>query len=329
MKIYLSLFLALVTGAVSASSVGGGGGTTLNTKGDIHTTDGTSNAALGVGTNNQCLVADSVQTYGIKWGSCASGTSPLTTKGDVFTFNAAADERLGVGSNGQCLQANSGETTGLIWGTCYTPTFTASSSDTLTNKTLDCNGTGNSCANIDLTADVTDATPIANGGTGQTAKTAAFDALSPVTTAGDLIVRGASANVRLAVGTNSFVPVADSATAAGISWRSPAEGLVEEISGHIETLADKSYILIQSAKYARYVNNITNQCYSGSATGALQIEGTPVTGCTSSEVAFSLTESTDTCSAGNLVAAGETLLLNVTSNSSGTDCKFSVKTTRQ
>lgn len=43
--------------------------------------------------------------------------------------------------------------------------------------------------------------PIANGGTGQTAKTAAFDALSPVTTAGDIIYRDASNNVRLAIGT--------------------------------------------------------------------------------------------------------------------------------
>jgi hypothetical protein len=42
---------------------------------------------------------------------------------------------------------------------------------------------------------------IANGGTGQTTKTAAYDALSPTTTRGDLEVRGATNNVRLAVGT--------------------------------------------------------------------------------------------------------------------------------
>lgn len=38
-------------------------------------------------------------------------------------------------------------------------------SDTLTNKTIDANGTGNSITNIDLTADVIGITPIANGGT--------------------------------------------------------------------------------------------------------------------------------------------------------------------
>lgn len=41
---------------------------------------------------------------------------------------------------------------------------------------------------------------IAKGGTGQVAKTAGFDALSPVTTRGDLIYRDASNNVRLAKG---------------------------------------------------------------------------------------------------------------------------------
>lgn len=41
---------------------------------------------------------------------------------------------------------------------------------------------------------------IAKGGTGQTSKTAAFDALSPVTTTGDLIYRNASNNVRLGIG---------------------------------------------------------------------------------------------------------------------------------
>lgn len=46
--------------------------------------------------------------------------------------------------------------------------------------------------------------PIANGGTGQTAKAAAFDALSPVTTEGDIIVRDGSNNIRLAVGTAEY-----------------------------------------------------------------------------------------------------------------------------
>lgn len=47
---------------------------------------------------------------------------------------------------------------------------------------------------------------IANGGTGQTSKAAAFDALSPLTTAGDLLYGGASGTgTRLAAGTSSQV----------------------------------------------------------------------------------------------------------------------------
>jgi len=43
---------------------------------------------------------------------------------------------------------------------------------------------------------------IADGGTGQTAKTAAFDALSPITTAGDLVVGvPGGSNTRLPAGT--------------------------------------------------------------------------------------------------------------------------------
>jgi hypothetical protein len=56
---------------------------------------------------------------------------------------------------------------------------------------------------------VSGATAIANGGTGQVAKTAAFNALSPVTTRGDLIVRDATNNVRLAVGAANWALTSD------------------------------------------------------------------------------------------------------------------------
>lgn len=50
---------------------------------------------------------------------------------------------------------------------------------------------------------------ISNGGTGQTGAAAAFDALAPTTTRGDLIVRGASGNSRLAIGNNRLVPMSN------------------------------------------------------------------------------------------------------------------------
>lgn len=45
---------------------GGGGSSPLTTKGDIYTYS-TADARLGVGTNEQTLIADSTQTTGIKW----------------------------------------------------------------------------------------------------------------------------------------------------------------------------------------------------------------------------------------------------------------------
>jgi hypothetical protein len=62
---------------------------------------------------------------------------------------------------------------------------------------------------------------IANGGTGQTTAVAAFDALAPTTTKGDLIVHDGTDNIRVAVGaTNGHVLTVDSAEASGMKWAS-------------------------------------------------------------------------------------------------------------
>ena len=49
-------------------------------------------------------------------------------------------------------------------------------------------------ASIDLTTDVTGALPIGNGGSGQTTRQAAFDALSPLTSSGGIIYRNSLGN---------------------------------------------------------------------------------------------------------------------------------------
>ena len=59
------------------------------------------------------------------------------------------------------------------------------------------------------------ALPIANGGTGQTTASAAFNALSPITTTGDLILgNGTNSATRLAIGTNGQVLFSNGSTAA-------------------------------------------------------------------------------------------------------------------
>ncbi len=60
--------------------------------------------------------------------------------------------------------------------------------------------------------------PLAKGGTGFIAKTAAFNALAPTTTKGDLIVHNGSNNVRQAVGENGKGLTPDSTIASGVKW---------------------------------------------------------------------------------------------------------------
>jgi hypothetical protein len=65
---------------------------------------------------------------------------------------------------------------------------------------------------------------INKGGTGQTSKTAAFDALSPSTTKGDLIGYDGTDNVRVGVGINGQVLTADSTAASGVAWKEGGGG---------------------------------------------------------------------------------------------------------
>lgn len=64
--------------------------------------------------------------------------------------------------------------------------------------------------------------PLASGGTGQTTASAAFNALSPVTTTGDLILgNGTNSSTRLPIGTNGYVLTSNGTTA---SWQAGGGG---------------------------------------------------------------------------------------------------------
>jgi hypothetical protein len=111
--------------------------------------------------------------------------------------------------------------TGTVTGT-FSGNLTGNVTGNLTgNVTGNVTGnlTGNVTGNASGTAsNVTGTVAIANGGTGQTSQTAGFNALSPMTTKGDIIAHNGTNNIRLAVGTNGYGLVADSAQASGLKW---------------------------------------------------------------------------------------------------------------
>ncbi len=99
--------------------------------------------------------------------------------------------------------------TGTVNGISLSGTVTSSGSLTL----------GGTLSGVDLTTQVTGTLPIANGGTGQTTASAAFNALSPVTSTGDLILgNGANSSTRLPIGANTYVLTSNGTTA---TWALP------------------------------------------------------------------------------------------------------------
>jgi hypothetical protein len=61
---------------------------------------------------------------------------------------------------------------------------------------------------------------VASGGTGQITTGAAFNALSPITTTGDLILgNGTNSATRLGIGANAYILTSNGTTA---SWAAPA-----------------------------------------------------------------------------------------------------------
>ena len=75
-------------------------------------------------------------------------------------------------------------------------------------------------AAVSLANEITGTLGIGNGGTGQTTQTAAFNALDPLTTKGDIIVNDGTNSVRQGVGTDDQAIAADSTQTNGIRYSS-------------------------------------------------------------------------------------------------------------
>lgn len=102
--------------------------------------------------------------------------------------------------------------------TLVTPILGTPTSATLTNAT-----------GLPLSTGVTGTLAISNGGTGQTTASAAFNALSPITNTGDLIIgNGTNSATRLGIGTSGYVLTSNGTTAA---WAASTGGVISFSAG--------------------------------------------------------------------------------------------------
>ena len=171
------------------------------------------NGTAGVPTFRAVVAADIPTLNQNTTGTAANvtGTVAIANGGTAATTAAAALTSLGAyaATNPSGYTSNTGTVTSVA---ATVPSFLS-----VTGSPITTSGT------LALTYSGT-ALPILNGGTGATTASAAFSALAPTTTKGDLIVRNGTANARLAVGTDTYVLVADSTQATGVKWAANTAG---------------------------------------------------------------------------------------------------------
>jgi hypothetical protein len=127
--------------------------------------------------------------------SNVTGTVAIANGGTgETTRQAAMDALAGAVTSGQYLRGNGTDVVMSAIQAADVPTLNQNTTGTASN--------------------VTGTVAIANGGTGQTTASAAFNALSPVTSTGDLIIgNGANSSTRLPIGANNYVLTSNGTTA--------------------------------------------------------------------------------------------------------------------
>jgi hypothetical protein len=170
---------------------------------------GTVTSVSGTGTVNGISLSGTVTSSGsltlggaltgVDLATQVTGTLPIANGGSgQTTAQTALNAFAGAVTSGQYLRGNGSNVVMSAIQAADVPTLNQNTTGTASN--------------------VTGTVAIANGGTGQTTKLAAFDALSPATTKGDLIAYDGTDNVRLPIGTDTFVLTADSTQATGMKW---------------------------------------------------------------------------------------------------------------
>lgn len=99
----------------------------------------------------------------------------------------------------------------------------------------------------------------------------------------------------------------------------------EDFHFFIETVSDKTYVLMQKARHAGTITETTTDAGSGTCTATFKINGVALGGTANS---VSTSEQSQAHASANTFSAGDTISVTVSSNSSCTDMAASVFYTR-
>ena len=153
---------------------------------------------------------------GLGQGDAFFVTSGNTGAGETYVMNTVGAITFGTTSitftqvsSSQVYSAGTGLTLTNTTFSLTSPVATTLGGTGLTSYT-----SGGAVYATSTSALTTGTLPIASGGTGQTTASAAFNALSPITTAGDLIIgNGSNSATRLAIGANGYLLTSNGTTA--------------------------------------------------------------------------------------------------------------------
>ena len=194
--------------------------------------------SVGSGATNWVLTrASDADTYvinsaaGLSEGSTIFIQEGATGAGETYTCNTSGVITFGTTnitfaqiSSAQIYSAGTGLT---LTGTTFS--LTSPVATTLGGTGLTSFTSGGAVYATSTSALTTGTLPIASGGTGQTTASAAFNALSPITTTGDLILgNGSNSATRLGIGANGYVLTSDGTTA---SWAASTGGVTSFSAG--------------------------------------------------------------------------------------------------
>jgi hypothetical protein len=184
--------IAVATGGTVTSVDVSGGTTGLTTSGGPITSSGTITLAGTLAATNGGTAQSTYSAGDILYASATNTLSKLSVSTNGFVLTLAGGLPTWAASTGGVTSFNT-SLSGL------TPSTTSTGAITLAG-TLG----------------------ISSGGTGQTTASAAFNALSPITTTGDLIIgNGTNSATRLGIGSNGYVLTSDGTTAA---WQAAGGG---------------------------------------------------------------------------------------------------------